>query len=103
MNRPEGYRYVRQYWRGSDHHNWALYEIQDGKAKRVGTAHSERAYREFIGAVRVESYVDFQFQKLGVAKDAKVKLTSEDGETHWMNITPAEVEAIQRVLTERQG
>ena len=101
--RPDGYRYVRQYWRGNDRHNWALYEVLGGKARRVGTVRSEREYRAFLGDARTGSYIDYQMQRLGLAEDAKVKLTSSDGETHWLNVTPAEVEAIHRVLTEPQG
>lgn len=49
----EGYRYVRQYVdpaRGLLA-RWALYEVKGGKAKRVGTAITEMAKREFLEGV----------------------------------------------------
>jgi hypothetical protein len=48
MSRPDGYRYIRQYWRGNDRQNWALYEVQAGTARRVGTARTERDSRTFL-------------------------------------------------------
>lgn len=57
-NKPDGYRYVRSQrqhvkLRGGSVFNkpttWALYEVRDGKSKRVGTARSEREYRAFLG------------------------------------------------------
>lgn len=47
-SRQEGYRYVRAYriygvWR------WALWERQQGKMRRVGTAHTEQDCRRFLG------------------------------------------------------
>lgn len=48
VNRPDGYRYVRSYWRGDDRDNWALWEVRDGRACRVGTARTEEAYRAFL-------------------------------------------------------
>lgn len=50
-HKPDGYRYVRQYVtpaRGPIE-RWALYEKQGGRARRVGTATSEREYRAFLG------------------------------------------------------
>lgn len=47
--RPNGYRYVRQYrnaaggWAA-----WALWEVVNGRARRVGTARTEEAKRSFL-------------------------------------------------------
>lgn len=69
-NKPDGYRYVREsrvcskcakrfvHCRCGPQgepmalpamlSKWALYEVRDGRARRVGTARSEREYREFL-------------------------------------------------------
>lgn len=44
----EGYRYVRAY-RIYGVERWALWERQNGKMRRVGTAHTEQDYRRFLG------------------------------------------------------
>lgn len=48
MTRPEGYRYIRQYWRGDDRSNWALFAIVGGKARRVGTTRVESDSRAYL-------------------------------------------------------
>jgi hypothetical protein len=51
MNRPDGYRYLRQYRRGPggcDRNNYALFEVRGGRARRVGTARDYQAGRAFI-------------------------------------------------------
>lgn len=56
MNRPDGYRYIRQYWAGpkdrwgypTDRENYALYEVRGGRACRVGTARSHDGYVAFL-------------------------------------------------------
>lgn len=57
MAKPDGYRYVRsdpRTWaerrRGIfTGERWALWEVQQGRARRVGTARSVQAYRAFLG------------------------------------------------------
>ena len=49
MAKPDGYRYVRQYWTGKSRDNWALYEVREGRAHRVGTARSRDDYLRFLG------------------------------------------------------
>lgn len=45
----DGYRYVRQYTvRDGLQQRWALWEIRAGRRTRVGTAHSEEQYRNFL-------------------------------------------------------
>ena len=50
MIRPEGYRYVRSYRSAGARtwDRWALWEVRDGRARRVGTARSEDEYRAFL-------------------------------------------------------
>jgi hypothetical protein len=53
VNRPDGYRYVwsyhvklkdpEPYW-----NRWALYEVIDGRARRVGTAKLDADYRTWL-------------------------------------------------------
>ena len=52
MKGQEGYKYVRQYragkrdrWGYPTENRWALWEVIDGRARRVGTAYSEDEYR----------------------------------------------------------
>lgn len=47
----EGYRYVRAYRRKPPNghlYSWALWERQNGRMVRVGTAHTEEDYRKFL-------------------------------------------------------
>lgn len=45
--KPEGYRYVREY-RTKHGPRWALWQVVDGRRKRVGTAIAEADYRRFL-------------------------------------------------------
>jgi len=52
--KPNGYRYVRAYWLWSKGRTlprlrWALWEVQDGRKHRVGTASNEDEYKAFLG------------------------------------------------------
>jgi hypothetical protein len=49
MGRRDGYRYVRQYWRGADRSNYALWEVRGGLARRVGTARHYEEAAAFLG------------------------------------------------------
>ena len=44
----DGYRYVRSYRTKDNTERIALWEIVNGKACRVGTAHSDEEYRAFL-------------------------------------------------------
>ena len=49
--RQDGYRYLRQYRTGpggNNRENYALFETQDGKRRRVGTARTYEAGLAFI-------------------------------------------------------
>jgi hypothetical protein len=48
--RADGYRYVRSYRSAPDRpwDRWALWEIQGGRARRVGTARTEDDKRAFL-------------------------------------------------------
>jgi len=48
MSRPDGYRFVRQYWVLDGESRWALWEKIDGRMVRVGTAYSEAEYKAFL-------------------------------------------------------
>lgn len=54
--KPEGYRYVRAYWDRRVVHRtlprlrWALWEVREGRARRVGTAQSEAEYLAWLKA-----------------------------------------------------
>ena len=47
MPKPEGYRYVRQY-NTAKGQRWALYEVQNERARRTGTAVTRREYLVFL-------------------------------------------------------
>lgn len=47
--KPDGYRYIREYRTKADERRWQLWEVQGGKARRVGTAERPRAADEFLG------------------------------------------------------
>jgi len=47
MSRPEGYRYLREYL-GPTGARYALYEVHDGQAVRVGTADTYAEGKAFI-------------------------------------------------------
>lgn len=47
--RSEGYRYIREYRVGEQRTSrYALHEVQQGKARRVGTAQTEAGYLSFL-------------------------------------------------------
>jgi len=50
MSKPDGYRYVRQYVKPSvgPVERWGLFEVREGRARRVGTAASAAEYRAFL-------------------------------------------------------
>jgi len=48
MSKPDGYRYVRQYRTKAGDQNWALYEVQNGRVRRVGTTRLRNAYLLFL-------------------------------------------------------
>lgn len=53
--KANGYRYVRQYVtpeRGPIE-KWALYEVREGRARRVGTVTDEAAYLAFLNGAAV--------------------------------------------------
>ena len=49
MTKPDGYRYIRQYRRRNGTRPWALWEVQNGRARRVGTAETNDEKRAFLG------------------------------------------------------
>lgn len=46
----------------------------------------------------MESYTESQFNKLGDDVSYKLKITSVNGETKWLQITPQEMEQIKEIL-----
>lgn len=57
LMKPEGYRYVRSYRppRSFVGMRWALYEVRDGRARRVGTAECEADYLAFLHTATVKN------------------------------------------------
>jgi hypothetical protein len=47
------------------------------------------------------SYIKRNFDDLGRADDAKLKITSSEGATKWLIVTPAEVRAVRALLEQR--
>lgn len=47
------------------------------------------------------TYYDHEFNKLGTLP-ATMKLTNEHGETRWITVSPAEIEAILEVLNQKE-
>lgn len=47
------------------------------------------------------TYYDHEFNKLGTLP-ADIKLISEHGETRWITVSPAEIEAILEVLNQKE-
>jgi hypothetical protein len=50
------------------------------------------------------TYYDYQFKRLNVVarESADLKLQNEQGETHWMRITPQQVDAILAILKQSE-
>lgn len=46
--KAEGYRYVRSYRLMSNAKRWALWEVINGRSRRVGTATTEAEYQAFL-------------------------------------------------------
>ena len=47
------------------------------------------------------TYYDNEFKQLGTLP-ATMKLTNENGETRWITVSPAEIEAILKVLNQKE-
>lgn len=47
------------------------------------------------------TYYDHEFNKLGTLP-ADMKLISEHGETRWLSVSPAEIEAILEILNRKE-
>lgn len=47
------------------------------------------------------TYYDKEFNKLGTLP-ADLKLTNEHGETRWLTVSPAEIEAILEILNRKE-
>lgn len=47
------------------------------------------------------TYYDKEFQQLGTLP-ATMKLTNEHGQTRWITVSPAEIEAILEVLNRKE-
>lgn len=47
------------------------------------------------------TYYDHEFNKLGTLS-ADLKLISEHGETRWITVSPAEIEAILEILNRKE-
>lgn len=47
------------------------------------------------------SYISRQFDKLS-GRDMRLQVISSSGETHWLEVTPKEVHAIERILRVRE-
>lgn len=48
------------------------------------------------------TYYDHEFKKIGTLP-ATMKLTNEHGETRWITVSPAEIEAILEVLNRKEA
>jgi hypothetical protein len=51
------------------------------------------------------TYYDYQFKRLNVVarESADLKLQNDQGETHWMRVTPEQVEAILAILKQSEA